>query len=179
MKIDHTIRLQFPRLHDWIKEEIPRIWSDPANRRIRQAFVKWGQFTGHENLAEQALRFNGSPPTIDAAIMDVLGEYRGEVRRRHLNKVLIGRKWCRKFNQMAKDRDQLGDNWDLFMKATILHEMVHWADWIGSPVGQYSAQPNADVWDTAHQVWWRNADVGFQFEEEAFYGIYSEEYVEK
>jgi hypothetical protein len=79
---------------------------------------------------------------------------------------------------MAKDRDKQGYNWDLFMKASILHEVVHWADWIGSPVGQHNAQPNADVWDSAHQVRRFNADVGFQFEEEAFYGIYSEEYVE-
>jgi len=178
MKISLSIKVEFPNLYKWIHEEIPAICDDPANQKIFNAFVRWGQFTGHEQLARLALRHNGTHPTIDAAIMDDLGQYRGEIRRRHLHKVLIGRKWCRRFNKIAKDRDQLGDNWDLFMKASILHEMVHWADWIGSPVGQYNAQPNANVWDSAHQEWWFDADVGFQFEEDAFYGIYSETYVE-
>jgi hypothetical protein len=163
--------VNFPRLAEWIEEEIPRCRYDT---KIWQAFVKWGQFTHNPHLAEQALAHNGLPPTIDVAVMDDLGQYRGEIRKRHYNKVLIGRKWARKFNKVAKDRDQLGPNWDLFMKANILHEMVHWADW----TGDHSVQPNANVWDRAHQVWWYDADVGFQFEEDAFYGIYSEEYVE-
>lgn len=170
MRIDHSIRLSFPRLAEWIGEEIPRCRND---RQIWTAFVRWGEFTGNEAAAAAALAHNEAPPTIDAAIMEDYGEYRGEVRRRHLNKILIGRKWCRKFNKKAKDRDLLGPNWDLFMKANILHEMVHWADW-----RDRRAQPNRDVWDRAHQRWLYDADVGFQFEEEAFYGIYSDQYLD-
>jgi hypothetical protein len=57
------------------------------------------------------------------------------------------------------------------MKAVILHEMVHWADWRDGV-----KQPNRDVWDAAHGRLLPDADVGFQFEEEAFKGIYSDQF---
>jgi len=171
MRIDHSIRIGFPKLADWIEREIPLCRH---NTQIWRAFVRWGQFTHRIHVAEQALANNGLAPTIDVAIIDSYGEYRGEIRRRHLNKILLSREWCRKFNKKAKDGDQLTESWELFMKANILHEMVHWADW----TADRRAQPNANVWDRAHQRWMYDADVGFQFEEEAFYGIYSDRYLD-
>jgi hypothetical protein len=171
MYVNRGFERRFPRLTAWIVNEIPQYSSKP---KVFDAFVKYSQLSEH--AAKLAL-MNGTLPEIDIAIMPDYGQYRGEnrwgePRKRHLHKIYLRRKLSREFERLEADR-RVTRPWDLIFAASILHEMIHWGDFITDHV----RQPNRDVYDQVHQRWMRNADVGFQFEEEAFNGIYTVEYL--
>jgi hypothetical protein len=167
MHLDFTIRWYFKRLAGWIEEEIPKI---QYNSKIWEPFKKYGQL--NEDEARRAIVCNNTPPTIDVAFMDAYGQYYRNGRERNRNKIHLNRKLCRKFNRI-KQVDQIPHAFELIMKATILHEMVHWGDEIKDKI----TQPRKDVFDPGSGQILEQRDVGFQFEVEAFYGIYTEEYL--
>lgn len=166
MQIDPNLKRSFPKLERWIHEVIPGVRFET---RILEPFMRYAQLDVDQ--ARLVLDDNGLAPTIDFAVMRSYGEYRGEIRKRHLDKVLIQRKLCRLFER--GQADYRGAAIELILKASILHEMVHWGDYKAD--GWH--QPDRDVYDQVHDEWLRDADVGFQFEEEAFYGIYTKEYL--
>lgn len=163
MRVDRSIERQFPKLAEWIRTEIPKCRN---NARIWSAFLKYCQLD--ESAANMAIASNETAPTIDVAVMSSYGQYRPK-RERNRNKIFIRRKLCREFDNLS----DVDETHALIMKATILHEMIHWADFISD--GQ--KQPNANIYDMVESRWVNNVDVGFQFESEAFYGIYTEEYL--
>jgi Metallopeptidase toxin 3 len=166
MRIDSSLTNNFPKVAQWIKEEIPKCLRET---RILSPFLKYSQLSLSE--AQIALSDNQLPPTIDVAIMLSDGQYRPRFARNR-NKIFISKKLCREFQKL--DWDYLVNKpYDLIMKATILHEMIHWGDYIKDQI----RQPNRDIYDNVHEKWLRNKDVGFQFEVEAFYGIYTKEYL--
>jgi hypothetical protein len=170
MYVNPSLKRKFPKFAQWIIDEIPYYRSNP---KVFNAFVKYSQLSQH--VAGIALT-PGWLPEIDIAIMPDYGQYRGEnrwgrPRKRQLHKIYLPTKLCRRFER--PEADQRSYSWSLIFAASILHEMVHWGDFISDGI----RQPNSDVYDQVHDRWWRNADVGFQFEEEAFNGIYTVEYL--
>jgi hypothetical protein len=156
----------FPRLASWITREIPKVKS---NQRIFDAFVKYSQL--NKTAAQEALSINDKPPTIDAAVMRSYGQYRPRFAFNR-DKIFLNRRLCRDFNNQDPDI-RTGKPWDLILKATLLHEMVHWGDFIKDGV----RQPNGNVYDATNEKWLKDVDVGFQFEIEAFYAIYTKEFL--
>lgn len=168
MRFDKSLSKNFPNLANWIKREIPEIHKES---RIWDPFLRFSQLSRADGL--KAIAYNeSSSPTIDVAVMVAYGQYRGQVRSKHLNTIHINRKLCRQFEKLDPDV-RAGTNWGLVMMATILHEMVHWGDFIADGV----TQPDADIDDPATGKTLKNRDVGFQFEEAAFYGIYTDKYL--
>ncbi|WP_157738849.1 hypothetical protein [Labrenzia sp. VG12] len=166
MKLDRTMKRNFPNLSSWISREIPKVKSNP---QIFDAFVKYSQLS--KSAATEALSFNNKPPTIDAAVMRSYGQYRPRFAHNR-NKVFLNRRLCREFNKIDPDI-RTGKPWDLILKATLLHEMVHWGDYVADGV----RQPNGRIYDTVKGAWMNDVDVGFQFEIEAFYAIYTREFL--
>jgi hypothetical protein len=166
MRIDPSLERHFPKVAEWIVREVPACRNNP---RIWNAFVHHSQLSAA--AAAVALAHNGAAPTIDIAIMRSYGQYRGRFERNR-NKIFVSRGLCREFERMDGDY-RAGKPYDLIMLATILHEMVHWGDFIVDGVHQ----PDRDIYDIVHQVWLKDRDVGFQFEVDAFYGIYTREYL--
>lgn len=158
MYLDRTIEKNFPRLAAWLVSEIPKVKSDA---RIWDPFLRFSQLTPKQ--ATDALTVNRMPPCIDAAIIRDDGVW----RRRTPDKIFIRRKTCRRFEDLDPD-SRAGTPADLVMMAIVLHEMVHWGDYKADGVHQ----PDARVYDPVAGTT-RTGDVGFQFEVEAFYGIYS------
>jgi len=166
MKLDRTLTRNFPKLSTWISREIPDVKRNP---RIFDAFVKYSQL--NKTDAAEALTINDKPPTIDAAVMRSYGQYRPRFAHNR-DKVFLNRRLCREFNKLDPDV-RTGKPWDLILKATLLHEMVHWGDFVKDGV----PQPDSDIYDVTKERWLKNADVGFQFEIEAFYAIYTKEFL--
>lgn len=166
MQIDHSLKRNFPELTQWIVTEIPKCRHVP---RIWYAFLKYSQLP--TSIAESALSPSGWPPIIDICIQRSYGSYRPRFKRNR-DKIFISRKLCREFER--KDPDyRVSKPYDLIMKATILHEMVHWGDFITDR----AHQPDKNIYDSVKGKWLKGVDIGFQFENEAFYGIYTREYL--
>ena len=170
MQLDRSLQRRFPRLAKWISTEIPKCRHNP---RIWEAFLKYSQLTPKQATA--ALSW-GVAPRIDVAAMRSYGAYKPWFKWNR-DKIFISRGLCRKFERQDPDI-RVGKPWDLIMKATILHEMVHWGDWITD----LTDQPDAIIYDQVKDKWLegkdgKGVDVGFQFENEAFYGIYTKEYL--
>jgi hypothetical protein len=165
VQIDRTIGRAFPKLAAWIASEIPACRSDA---RIWPAFVKYSQLG--EDGAARALEM-GSPPTIDAARMGSLYGYFDPTKKRKADKVFVSRSLCKGFESPDADMRTMKP-YDLIMKASILHEMVHWADHQDG-----HTQPDADRLDPMTNEMMRGIDVGFQFELEAFHAIYTREFL--
>jgi hypothetical protein len=163
MRIDRSLEKRFPVLADWIKTEIPKC---QYNARIFDAFQFHSRLT--PPAAIMALSFNEAAPTIDVAIMRSYGKF----RNRSPSKVFIRRKLCRHFEELHPDA-RATSPLELIVKATILHEMIHWADY----ADDQQHRPTTNVIDNVTGATLRNVDVGFQFEIDAFYGIYTEEYL--
>ncbi len=171
------LKREFPNLADWIEEDIP---ATIDQQQIFDAFCKFAQLTKPEG--KKVLSINKSAPEINFRSIKSYGEYRGEVFKSSRDKVFIGRKFCKAFNRLSGDQ-RFGTNWDLIMRATIMHEMVHWGDWVKDEV----VQPNKPIVDPAtlkvlkgkrlKSGLYAGMDVGFQFEAEVFYGIYSTKYL--
>lgn len=166
MRIDQSLERNFPELTKWIVVEIPKCRH---NIRIWDAFLKYSQLSSTD--ATSALMYNHMAPTIDIAIQHSYGSYRPRFKRNR-DKIFISRKLCREFEKQDPDL-RVSKPYDLIMMATILHEMVHWGDFIAD--GRY--QPDKTIYDPVKDKWLRRVDVGFQFEVEAFYGIYTREYL--
>lgn len=167
MEIDKTIIRNFPNLTRWIKEELPKV---QYNSRIFDPFVKYAQLT--EASAKKALEINGSAPVIDAAyIRNAYGAFRPRYNRNR-DKVFISRKLCREFNRLDPDQ-RFEKPWDKVMLATILHEMVHWGDFVFDT----KKQKDSEIYDNVEEALVNGSDIGFQFEEAAFYGIYSDKFL--
>jgi hypothetical protein len=163
MRIDRSLQRSFPTLAAWIADEIPKARQQP---RIWDAFLHFSQL-GPEQAAA-ALMLDASAPTIDVDVERSYGSFRP---RRNRDKIFISRRLCRQFERQDPDR-RIVKPWDLIMKATILHEMIHWADYKDG-----TQQPDRTIEDPATGRKWVGADVGFQFEAQAFYGIYTREYL--
>lgn len=159
MRIDNTIHRRFPKLASWIASEIPKCRHEP---KIFDAFVTHTGLSVKD--ANTALKYIGSQPTIDvrATLHD------GVWIPRMPDKVFIRRGYCRRWERMDPDQ-RAASNWDLIMKSIILHEMVHWGDF--KKDGRH--RPNKRIYDPVEDKWMNDADAGYQFEIDAFYGIYS------
>ncbi|HAS86500.1 MAG TPA: hypothetical protein DCS31_06865 [Candidatus Competibacteraceae bacterium] len=166
MRIDPSLNRNFPKLAEWITIEIPKCRYDA---RIWPAFLKYSQLS--TSAAASALSYNGFPPTIDISVQRSYGSYRPRFKRNR-DKIFISRNLCREFEKQDPDY-RVSKPYDLIMTATILHEMVHWGDFIFD----YINQPDKDIYDSVKGKWLKGMDVGFQFENEAFYGIYTREYL--
>jgi hypothetical protein len=179
MKISLDLKICYPGLADWIASEIPKYRTE---KRVFEAFKLYAQLD--DSGGSKALGNNGLPPTIDVRLLgDTYGAYLGETKRAELNRrlvdrVFIGRKLCREWSKLKPDL-RWGTEWDRVMRGTILHEMVHWGDFVAD--GQ--AQPDARVWDSLSDDWYDDgdgdafSDVGFQFEEAAFGAIWTRRHV--
>jgi hypothetical protein len=168
MKIDKTIERNFPSFASWIRTEIPLVRQQS---RILNAFVKFSQLSSSK--ANLALMDNGSVPIIDCAVMS--DAYYGVYNPKYSwnrDRLFVNRKFCRQFENMEPDY-RAKSAWGLIMKATILHEMVHWGDYTVDG----SHQAKKDIYDSAAGKWISEADAGYQFEVEAFYGVYSTKYL--
>jgi hypothetical protein len=174
--LDYTLRFYFKNLASWIRKELPKVQYD---EKIWRPFKYYGQFTELEAIA--AIVENGTPPTIDVAFIEDYAEYYRKNRERNKDKIHLNRKLCREFNKKCKDSDVIAvqELPKLIMISTILHEIVHWGDerkvhrqnsvtnnWGIDELGERT-QPDRDIiTDSLDEM--KNADVGFQFENEAF-----------
>lgn len=163
MQLDFTIRSNFKNLAKWITEEFPKVQHDKP---------KWNLFKQYAQLNEQdaieAITINDSSPIIDAAFIGegIYGEFYRKGKKKNRHKIHLNRHLCREFNKY-KELDKLPYKFRLLMEAVLLHEMVHWGD-----QDDGVRQPNQDVYDTITGKLLKNKDIGFQFEEEAYPGIF-------
>ena len=157
MRLDRSLE-RFKRLASWIRRELPKI---EGNDKKWDAFLRLGQFT--PAAARSAITVNGSDPTLDVAILDVYGVFYRKEKDRNRHKIHLNREMCRKFNRIPPDMRNL--DFETLMEATILHEIVHWGD-----AADGSTQPDQPVYDPVTQGL-VSRDVGFQFEEEAYYSL--------
>ena len=157
MRLDRSLK-RFKRLAEWIRVELPRIENDGKKWK---AFLHYGQFT--PGAARKALRVDGSNPTLDVAMLPHYGEFYRKRKERNRHKIHLNREMCRKFNRIPPDHRDF--DFELLMEATILHEIVHWGD-----ARDGHEQPDRPVYDTVSQNLVMR-DVGFQFEEAAYYSL--------
>ncbi|WP_156510513.1 hypothetical protein [Labrenzia sp. OB1] len=166
MKISGRLERHFPNLAYWVQRELPEI---RGNDRIFNAFKKYSQLSHMQAI--NALTINNLAPEINFRTMKAYGQYRPALKCNR-DKVFLSRSFCREFDGLDPDY-RVSKAYDLIMRATLLHEMVHWGDYIVDG----TTQPNATVIDPATGKVLHNRDVGFQFEVEAFYGIYTTKYL--
>ena len=150
MRLDRTLTKHYPNLAAWLGENIPRVRQKP---QVWSAFKDSVTKIGISlTTAERAVALNNYPPTIDACTL--IGAYGAFKPRLPCNrdKIFIAKWFARDFENI--DRDVTVMTWmDVTLEATILHEMVHWADYKDGV-----ETPDDDEGD----------DVGAQFEKDAY-----------
>lgn len=166
MKISDRLERHFPNLADWIRESVPKVRN---NSRILDPFKHYGQLS--DLGAIDALTLNNLAPEINFRTQSAYGSYRPRFKCNR-DKIFLSRSFCREFDRLDPDH-RISKPYDLIMLATILHEMVHWGDLRADGI----KQPNKTVTDPATGKVLTDSDVGFQFEVEAFYGVYTTKYL--
>jgi hypothetical protein len=151
MQFDRTLTKHYPKLTAWISQNIPRVRDNKPD--VWSAFRDTVTRIGIDlTTAERAVAVNNYPPTIDACIL--VGAYGAfkPVLKCNRDRIFLARWFCRDFEHI--DRDITIVSWmDLALEATILHEMVHWAD--------YKDGVETDDDDEGD-------DIGAQFEKDAY-----------
>jgi hypothetical protein len=156
MRFDRGFKKHYPRLTNWIVENIPAVRH---KSNVFDPFMRFAEL--NHGSAWTALTVNDHPPTIDAKILskNKFGVHFWKCPLRK-EKVFIARWFAKDFEK--KDPDWLAMTYIRnALEATIMHEIVHWGDM------QDGVEQPAVLID-GH---WR--DVGFQFEQEA-YGAFFE-----
>lgn len=165
MQLAFSIICYFKSLAKCIEVEFLKV---QYNANIWKPFLKYSQLS--HDAEKTSIVCNNTPPTIDVAFMDAYGVYYKKGRKRNENKIHLNRKLCREFNNSIKDPDLSRTGFGLVTTATVLHEMVHWGDYISDGIHS----PDRDIFDAGTGKILKNRGAGFQFEEEAFNAIYTD-----
>lgn len=120
MKMSFIEQLIYPKFNRYLRDSLPAVAEVGA---IKRAFQRYGQLD-HAAL-KRALKW-GEEPTVNVAdLVDAYGEFTPTPGS---NEIRIDRKLVRRF-EAGTDKVQTKSGHDVHLAgATILHEMIHWAD---------------------------------------------------
>jgi hypothetical protein len=119
----------YPRLAVWICDNLPGVRQKV---KVFKAFQKYAELS--EKVAERAIK-HGSPPVIEFRHMPTAnGEFIGN---KYPDTVFIAKDICDKFQ--TSESDAKDARMHLLVESTLLHEIVHWGDWIDGKVAPFEA----------------------------------------
>lgn len=114
----------YPRLAMWICDNLPKVRDNP---KVFVAFQKYASLK--EKVAERAIK-HGDPPVIEFRHMPTSnGEFIGS---KYPDTVFISKDICDRFQ--GSETDARDPRMHLIVESTLLHEMVHWGDWMDGKV---------------------------------------------
>jgi hypothetical protein len=116
---------KYPRVAMWICNNLPKVKEKP---KVFNAFQKYSSL--NEKVAERAIR-HGNQPVIEFRYMPTSnGEFIGN---KYPDTVFISKAICDRFQDSETDAND--PRMHLLVESTLLHEMVHWGDWMDGTVG--------------------------------------------
>ena len=113
-------RPMYPHLTEFVKTELPKVRDKP---RVWRAFLKYGEYNKRwlgSKWATFAFAWGSEPEIV---IQDLPGLYGKYSPRLGKDRVFLATKLVDWFERNHRDAHR-----KLMIEATILHEMVHWAD---------------------------------------------------
>ena len=129
MIVSAGIAKDYPRLATWICDNLPKV---KYNAKVFKAFQKYAELK--EKVAERALE-HGNPPIIEFRHMaSANGQY---LPKKYPDTVFIAAVICDKFQN--SDADAKDSRMHLLVESTLLHEIVHWGDWIDGKESPFEA----------------------------------------
>ena len=124
MKIAAALMGNYPGVAMWICNNLPKARNKP---KIFNSFKKYASLTDQEAI--RAIN-HGSEPEIDYRHMPTAnGEFWGA---KYPNTVFISKDICDRFKRSVVDAND--PRMHVLLEATLLHEMVHWGDWMDGKV---------------------------------------------
>ncbi len=117
MIVDGNVKSKYPKLAKWLKNELPKAARKP---RVWKAFLKYSELSAVKATA--ALK-SGTKPTLCGKVLPgANGEFHGSA---NANKIFLAEAICKRFEKESRKKKML-----LLVESTVLHEMVHWGDWM-------------------------------------------------
>ncbi len=142
MIVSQSLVKPYPQIAIWICDNIPKVRNKP---KVFKAFQKYAGFK--EEVAERALK-HGNPPTISFTHMPGSN---GRFLTEQPNTVFWATAICERFKNSEAIRSD--NRMHLLIESTILHEMVHWGDWMdgelqaGEPGAAFEKEAyGEDIW---------------------------------
>jgi hypothetical protein len=119
----------YPRVAMWICNNLPAVKKNP---KVFKAFQKYAEL--NEKVAERALE-HGNPPIVEFRhIPTANGEF---IPKKWPDTVFIAMDICAKFQ--TSDADAKDPRMHRLVESTLLHEIVHWGDWLDGKVAPFEA----------------------------------------
>jgi len=114
---------EYPGIAMWICNNLPKVKEKP---KVFKAFQKYASL--NEKVAERAIQ-HGNHPVIEYRHMPTAnGEFIGG---KYPDTVFISKDICDRFRNETDAKDP---RMHLLIESTLLHEMVHWGDWMDGEV---------------------------------------------
>jgi hypothetical protein len=117
MIVSPVLLKQYPQLAMWICNNIPKVTEKP---KVFSAFQKYAG----SKPAAQAIRHK-TDPQIEYRIIPADN---GQFMTKYPDTVFIAKDICDRFE--GSDEDAKDPRMHLLLESSLLHEMVHWADWL-------------------------------------------------
>ncbi len=120
MIVSQRLVRMYPGVALWICDNLPKVRNKP---KVFKAFQRYAKL--NERVAERSLK-HGPPPEIDyRRIVGASGEF---LPSKWANTVFVSEAICERFTNSESDaRDP---RMHRLLEATLLHEIVHWGDWL-------------------------------------------------
>jgi hypothetical protein len=116
MIVDASIKSKYPKLANWVRNELPKVVFKP---RVWRAFLKYSELSAVQGLIALTPWFK---PILRARAMPgANGEFDGA---NNPDVIYLADVICARFETDYKKAQML-----LLVESTILHETVHWGDW--------------------------------------------------
>ena len=129
MIISSGLVKRYPAFAMWVCNNLPGVREKP---RVFKAFQKYAEL--NEKVAERAIR-HGNPPEIEFRHLPTAnGEFNG---KKYPGTVFIAMDICDRFQGSKADAED--PRMHLLVEATLLHEIVHWGDWMDGKVADFEA----------------------------------------